>query len=70
LKYLGNQFSPAYGDGMAEDASTYSPVLAIKHLIADSRPPTKGTRVTRMPASLLAEASLDRDERAAAGPAE
>jgi hypothetical protein len=55
---------------MAEDASTYSSVLTIKHLDSDSRPPTKGTRVTRIPASLLAEASLDRDEQAVAGPAE
>jgi hypothetical protein len=70
LKYLGNQFSPTYGDGMAEDTSTDPSVLTIKHLNSDSRPPTKGTRVTRMPAGLLAEASLDRDEQAAAGPAE
>ncbi len=55
---------------MAEDASTDSSVLTIKYLESDSRPPTKGTRVTRMPAGLLAEASLDRDEQAAAGPTE
>jgi hypothetical protein len=55
---------------MAEDASTDSSVLKIKHLNSDSRPPTKGTRVTRMPAGLLAEASLDRDEQVVAGPDE
>jgi hypothetical protein len=48
---------------MAEDSSTNSSVLKIKHMNPESRPPTKGTRVTKMPASLLAEATLDRDEQ-------
>jgi hypothetical protein len=51
---------------MADDPSTDSTVLKIKHMNAESRPPTKGTRVTRMPAGLLAEASLDRDEQTVA----
>ena len=57
---------------MAEDASTDTSILTIKRLNSDSRPPKKGTRVTAMPARLLAEASLDRDEDelAAAGPIE
>jgi hypothetical protein len=53
---------------MAEDAPTDSSVLKIKHMKPGSRPPAKGTRVTRMPASLLAEATLDRDEQTAEGP--
>lgn len=57
---------------MAEDASTDTSILTIKRLNSDSRPPKKGTRVTAMPAALLAEASLDRDEDelTAAGPIE
>jgi hypothetical protein len=53
---------------MAEDAATDSSVLKIKHTKPDSRPPAKGTRVTKIPASLLAEATLDRDEQTIEGP--
>jgi hypothetical protein len=53
---------------MAEDASTNSSVLKIKHMNPENRPPTKGTRVTKMPASLLAEATLDHDEQTVEGP--
>jgi hypothetical protein len=55
---------------MAEDASTGTSVLTIKRLNSESRPPKKGTRVTAMPARLLAEASLDHDEQATAEPTE
>ena len=55
---------------MADDPSTDSTVLKIKHLNPESRPPTKGTRVTRIPASLLAETGLDRDEQVVTGLAE
>jgi hypothetical protein len=55
---------------MAEDTSTDTSVLTIKRLNSESRPPRKGTRVTAMPAWLLAEASLDRDEQGTAEPIE
>lgn len=43
-------------------------VLAIKPLNSDSRPPKRGTRITAVPAELLAECSLDRDEQSIAEP--
>jgi hypothetical protein len=48
---------------MEESAS----VLEIKSLDSDSRAPKKGTRVTAMPAELLADCSLDREEQDPAG---
>jgi hypothetical protein len=55
---------------MADEESADTSVLTIKRLNSESRPAKKGTRVTAMPAWLLAEASLDHDEQAAAEPIE
>jgi hypothetical protein len=43
---------------------TDRPALQIKSLAEDNRPARLGTRVTRMPAEMLAASSFDREETA------